>query len=57
MEIQIEASPLEHALATTDPRELASGTSYRLLMGQPRRITSVLHHDDDAMPEDAEGQA
>jgi type IV secretory pathway VirB4 component len=56
VQIQIEASPVEHALATTDPRELASRTPYRLPMGQPRRITSRLDNEKSATPEDMEGQ-
>jgi type IV secretory pathway VirB4 component len=56
VQIQIEASSVEHALATTDPRELASRSPHHLLMGQPRRITSHLSKDHGVTPEDGEGQ-
>ncbi len=55
VEIQIQASPLEHALATTDPRELASHMPSQLLMGQPRRITSLLSNSNGTTQEQMEG--
>jgi type IV secretory pathway VirB4 component len=54
VQIQIQASPLEHALATTDPRELASQMPSQLLMGQPHRITSRLHQSNGASQEQME---